>query len=155
MKALRIRIDSWTSSFRFPSFMVSYQPTLPVPPPSTIYGLISAARGRLTGPEDVSAGYLFFSKQSGKDLETIYELSNDLTAKSNVVTREFLYDCSLYLYLEDVSFLEYFKRPKYQLLLGRSMDIASVSEIKEVDLKEGHRGKFGHTAVLFGTPGAF
>lgn len=155
MRALRVKFDAWTSSFRFPSFMVSYQPTLPIPPPSTIYGLISAARGEPTGPDDISMGYVFLSEGKGKDLETVYELSTELSGKSNVITREILFDCTLYLYLEDLSFLRYFKRPAYQLLLGRSSDIASVSQIKEIELTERPNVRFGHTVVPFGTDGAF
>jgi CRISPR-associated protein Cas5t len=97
MKVLRIKIDGWTASFRYPGFISGFQPTLPVPPISTIYGLISAARGELTVPEDVSIGYVFDFESKTVDLETIYELSPGLSAKSNVVRREFLYNPELYL----------------------------------------------------------
>ena len=90
MKVLRIKVEGWTASFRYPGFISGFQPTLPVPPVSTIYGLISAARGEFTVPEDVSTGYVFDFESKAVDLETIYELSPGLSAKSNVVKREFL-----------------------------------------------------------------
>jgi len=96
MEALRIKIEGWTASFRYPGFISGFQPTLPVPPLSTVYGLISAAKGELVGPDDVSIGYVFESQSKAIDLEAIYELSPGLTAKSNVVKREFLFDAEMY-----------------------------------------------------------
>ena len=49
--------------------------------------------------------------------------------------REFHYNVELYLYLPD-EWKELFERPRYQLLLGRSSDVATVDEIKKVELEE-------------------
>ena len=78
MKVLRIKVEGWTASFRYPGFISGFQPTLPVPPVSTIYGLISAARGEFTVPEDVSTGYVFDFESKEVDIETIYELRKGL-----------------------------------------------------------------------------
>ena len=45
MKAFRIHITSWTASFRYPNLISGYQPSLVVPPLSTVFGLFSAAVG--------------------------------------------------------------------------------------------------------------
>src|SRR5690606_22660093 len=103
MKSLRILIEGWVSSFRYPAFISGFQPSLPVPPLSTIYGLISAARGDLVTPEDLSVGYIFTHRGRAVDLETIYELSG-LKGKSNVIKREFLVEPKIYLYLDDLSY---------------------------------------------------
>jgi CRISPR-associated protein Cas5t len=52
IEAVRVTITAYTASFRVPHF-VGYQLTLPVPPLSTIYGLISAAAGRWVLPQEV------------------------------------------------------------------------------------------------------
>ena len=62
MKFLRILIEGWTASFRYPTFISGFQPTLPVPPLSTIYGLLSAAKGDLVTPIDTSVGFVFESE---------------------------------------------------------------------------------------------
>jgi CRISPR-associated protein Cas5, subtype I-B/TNEAP len=155
MKVLRIKIEGWTASFRYPGFISGFQPTLPAPPISTIYGLISAARGKLTVPEDVSIGYVFDFESKAVDLETIYELSPGLSAKSNVVKREFLYNPELYLYLDKPDFEEYFRKPQYPLLFGRSGDLAKVSEIKQLELGEEAEKKLGKTILPFGIKGAY
>jgi len=155
MKVLRIKIEGWTASFRYPGFISGFQPTLPAPPISTIYGLISAARGELTVPEDVSIGYVFDFESKAVDLETIYELSPGLSAKSNVVKREFLYNPELYLYLDRLDFENYFRKPQYPLLFGRSGDLAKVSEIRELELAEEAGKRLGKTILPFGIKGAY
>jgi len=154
MKALRVLIDGWVTSFRYPAFISGFQPTLPVPPLSTIYGLISAAKGELVTPSDLSIGYVFKHQGKAIDLETIYELSG-LKGKSNVIKREFLVNPEIYLYLDNLDYMEYFKRPHYPLLLGRSTDLVTVSEIKEITLEKKSNVKLGKTILPFGTNGAF
>ncbi|ORX22454.1 type I-B CRISPR-associated protein Cas5 [Thermoanaerobacterium sp. PSU-2] len=150
MKVLRVHLVGWTASFRYPIFITGYQPTLPVPPVSTIYGLISAAKGDYVTPLNTKVGYVMRSEAKGVDLETIYMLSTDNSAKSNVYKREFLLNPDLYLYLTDLSFKEIFKKPEYPLLLGRSSDLMMVEEVKEVDLMQKHGNKrVGGTVVPF------
>jgi CRISPR-associated protein Cas5t len=142
MKAFRIKINSWTSSFRYPNLISGYQPTLEVPPVSTIMGLINAASGTYLKDREVELAYYFDFKIKTVDLETIYQIkANDKnfpenTVKSNIIQREFLYDCQLYLYLTDKELVYYFRQPAYQLLLGRSGDLAGIESIKEVELQE-------------------
>ncbi len=154
MKTIRVLIEGWVTSFRYPAFISGFQPTLPVPPLSTIYGLISAAKGELVTPDDLSVGYVFNHQGKAVDLETIYELSG-LKGKSNVIKREFLVNPKIYLYLTDLEYLDYFKRPHYPLLLGRSTDLVTIREIKEIDLEKRSNIKLGKTILPFGTNGAF
>ncbi len=154
MKVLRVKIRSWTASFRYPIFVAGLQPTLPMPPLSTIYGLISAAKGEIVTPEDTSVGYVFFYQSKAVDLETIYELEG-LKAKSNVANREFLYDNELYLYLTNLELESAFRQPFYPLLLGRSTELAMVEEIKEVELVEKINVKLGKTLIPFPRKGVY
>ncbi|PKP59985.1 MAG: type I-B CRISPR-associated protein Cas5 [Candidatus Altiarchaeales archaeon HGW-Altiarchaeales-1] len=154
MDVLRILIEGWTASFRYPSFISGYQPTLPSPPLSTIYGLISSAKGELVGPEDLCVGYVFDCESKAVDLETIYELSPNLHAKSNVIKREFLFNPKLHLYIKDLSYEQYFKKPYYSMLFGRSTDLAMVKEIKKIKLSERENINVGKTILPMELAGA-
>ncbi|MBM7854982.1 CRISPR-associated protein Cas5t [Desulfohalotomaculum tongense] len=134
MEVLRIVITAWTASFRYPIFIVGYQPSLPVPPLSTIYGIISAAAGRPMGPGDTAVGYYFRCKGKGTDIETIYEIGSNLKAKQNICRREILFEPELVLYITDTGLAENFRRPAHPLLLGRSGDLASVRSVEAVKL---------------------
>jgi len=154
MKVLRIKIRSWTASFRYPIFVTGLQPTLPMPPLSTIYGLISAVKGEIVTPEHTAVGYVFFYQAKSVDLETIYEIEG-LQAKSNVAKREFLYDNELYLYLTNLDLEDAFRRPFYPILLGRSTELAMIEEIKKIELFEKTNVKLGKTLIPFPTKGVY
>lgn len=155
MKYLRILIEGWTASFRYPAFISGFQPTLTVPPLSTIYGLLSAAKGELVTPDETNVGFVFDYDAKAVDLETIYELKGLKGNKSNVAKREFLFNPSLYLYTDDLEFKKYFKNPAYPILLGRSSDLAIISEIKEIEMEKKNNVKLGKTILPFGIEGAF
>ena len=155
MKFLRISVNGWTASFRYPALISGFQPTLPVPPLSTIYGLLSAIKGDLITPEDMDVGFIFSSESKSVDLETIYELKGLTQNKSNVIKREFLYNPKLYLYISDLSFKKYIKNPRYSISLGRSSDLAMINEVKEINLEKEKNVKLGKTILPFGTKGAY
>lgn len=146
-EATRIIIKSYTASFRVPHFH-GRQLSLGVPPPSTVFGLISAATGRwiLPGKNLPWIGYSFSYQARGEDLETIISYGKDGPSYKkgllvrNVFWREFLFDCELTLYLP-LGWEEYFRRPRFPLLLGRSQDVAYVAEIKNVKLAPATKGK--------------
>ncbi|HIC86790.1 MAG TPA: type I-B CRISPR-associated protein Cas5 [Aquificae bacterium] len=131
---IRVKLTSWTATFRYPTFQSGYQPTLSLPPLSTILGLLSAAKGDIVSLNDIEfIGYIFKSLGKGKDLEKTYMLGEKI--KSDVIKREILFNNTLYLYLPD-EWEKYFKKPRYQLLLGRSCDLVAVKEIKPVNLEK-------------------
>lgn len=139
-----------TASFRYPYFMLGYQPTFLVPPPSTVYGLLSAVKGDLITPNDVSMGYIFEYDAIFEDLESIYELEakNVLKAKSNILTRQQLFNVKLWLYISK-NLLESLKNPEYPIFLGRSTDLAVISDIKIVTLDKPNKVRIGKTCLPF------
>lgn len=156
MRVLRVHIVGWTASFRNPLFVSGFQPTLPLPPLSTIYGLLSAAKGDWVTPDDASIGFLFFSSGTAKDLETIYEFDKTrLIAKSNVYLREFLVEPELYIYTPELNLRKYLERPHYTLLLGRSTELVTVASIDEVDLIEVEKNLFKNTLIPFPMNGIY
>ena len=149
MKAMRVHIVGWTASFRNPLFISGFQPTLSLPPLSTLYGLLSAAKGDYVTPLDTSIAFVFHSQGKAVDIETVYEFGGGLIAKSNICRREFLFNPELYLYLPDLSFASYFERPHYPLLLGRSTELATVSDIRTVNLEITDKVEYGYTLLPF------
>lgn len=156
MKAYRIKISSWTSSFRYPNIISGFQPTLLVPPISTVLGILNACAGKYLVHNELSLGYYFEYGSKSVDLETIYQVELDSKnipknqVKSNVIRREFLFDNNLYLYLIDSELVEYIRHPYYSILLGRSSDLASIDFIDEIELqKVGNANKVKGQIVPF------
>ena len=141
MRVYRIKISSWTSSFRYPNIMSGFQPTMDVPPISTVLGIINSCAGEYQKFFDLKIGYYFEYEAKSVDLESIYMVETNKNVptnkvKSNVIKREFLYGCTLHIYLTDEGIVEYFRNPVYPVLLGRSSDLATIEEIKYLDLPE-------------------
>jgi CRISPR-associated protein Cas5t len=139
----RVDLSAWTASFRYPNLISGVQPTLDVPPLSTVLGLLNAAAGQyLTHKEGLEIGYYFEFAAKEYDLETIHAMGTTKegkpsnSGKSNVVKRQFLFDTKLSIYLTDKRLVDLFRQPYYQLLLGRSGDLATVEQINEVVLAE-------------------
>ena len=155
MKVLRVHITGWVSSFRNPLFISGFQPTLPLPPLSALYGLLTAAKGDWVTPHDAAIGFVFQSNGKAVDLETVYEFphkdnkNNLLKAKSNVNRREFLVQPELYLYTPDMWLKDALERPHYPLLLGRSSDLATVKSIEEVELERKTETTYCDTILPF------
>ncbi|RWZ90910.1 MAG: type I-B CRISPR-associated protein Cas5 [Hydrotalea sp. AMD] len=140
MELYTIDIRSWTASFRYPNLISGIQPTLEVPPLSTILGLINAAAGFYINYKELSIGYYFEYQGKEMDLETIYMIDNNKgkpknEAKSNVIKREFLFENLLRIYTTDEAIVNYLKYPVYPLVLGRMNDLASV-DVKGIHKKE-------------------
>ncbi len=142
MKQYRIKISSWTASFRYPNIISGYQPTLEVPPISTVLGLINAAAGKYLQHNYLKLGYYFDYEMKAVDLETIYQIAAhdkgypESVAKSNVINREFLFNCRLFLYTDNEEIINYLSHPYFSLLLGRSGDLATVYKPEERELTE-------------------
>ncbi len=139
MKVFRVHIQSWTASFRYPNLISGYQASLPVPPLSTLYGLISAAMGKYFYPREMDIGFVFIFKSRAQDLETIYQMRRSLSGiTANIITREFLVDNDLWLYTMNEEVARSFEKPYFPLVLGRSGDLATVRSIDalEVEIKK-------------------
>src|SRR5215203_101760 len=102
------------------------QPSLPLPPPSTVYGLVAAAAGHWIDPQECRLAYVFESNGEARDLETIYQFSRSSSAGSTVVLREWLTDWHLWLYFSERSWAECFDQPVFPLTLGRQQELAHV-----------------------------
>lgn len=144
MEIFQVDITSWTASFRYPNLISGFQPTLDVPPLSTVLGLINAAAGSYQKYTNTRIGYYFEYEAKCVDLETIYQIDSNAkgfatnNAKSNIIRREFLFNTFLRLYVSDEKIASFFRKPYYPLVLGRMNDLASANlkSIKKADLPE-------------------
>lgn len=153
MKLYRVLITAQTASFRYPNFISSNQLSIKAIPYSTIAGLVASATGN-DKLIDFKFSYIFRYQSSYVDLETIYkfEKKNNSVNNKNVVQdptfkREILYDCFLTLYFENENIANAFKSPIFQLLLGRSGDLARVVEVKEVEVVQSNKVILNGTIV--------
>jgi CRISPR-associated protein Cas5t len=158
--AIRIDLRAYTASFRVPG-MMGYQVTSPVPPPATVYGLLAAASGREITPEETWIAYRFEYEALAQDLEKIvgfFEGGPKWDKKLNAVntapiTRQFLYNPHLVLYLKPGRAAEAFRRPRFPLVLGRSQDVAYVDCHREVSLQTASsNAKISGVLLPFPTP---
>jgi CRISPR-associated protein Cas5t len=154
IQGVRIVLTSYTASFRVP-FSMGHQLTLPVPPLSTIFGLISAAAGRWVTPDEVEwLAYRCVYEGRANDLEAIYTVERpgpDQPARfvtRNIIQREFLALPRLILYLPP-KWGPAFRRPRYALLLGRTQDVAGTLSISPVELLPVSSGTAGGVLLPF------
>lgn len=158
MQAIRAVIRGQTASFRVPYF-IALQPSLPVPPPSTVRGIIHAIAGRWVDDLEWYA-YRFEYEAVFTDLEKLHKYrvgegvrtrqlgeavrqgTYSLAAErsrarydgTTIVRREGLYGACLYLYLPP-EWEGALRRPRAMLSLGRSQDLAAIEEVRAVELE--------------------
>lgn len=162
MRVLKVELEGLTTSFRYPHFLVGRQPSLSLPPPSTIYGHISSALGEFPAPESLRFGYSFRCAGKVDDLESQHlvrvssgkfkGIPKNLEGNINPTLREVLLFPKLTLYIApEESELDYylksFRSPRYPVALGRSQDLASYTLVKEIELEERESGYFEGTLL--------
>lgn len=143
MQVLRVTLESATACFRVPNINNSVQLTYPVPPPATIYGLLGAAVGSEIAPDRTQFAYSFRCESQFTDLirshmaYTRRKPAKDYTPKPYTV--EVLGDCWLVLYLTDLRLEGSLLRPRFPLRLGRTEDLATLTDLRLVDLEPAAR----------------
>ena len=69
ISALHVRFEGLTSSFRYPLTISGVQASAPVPPYSTILGMLSACAGKIITPKDTRIGFEFRAQSFDTELE--------------------------------------------------------------------------------------
>jgi CRISPR-associated protein Cas5t len=173
MKFIRIKASGCLNSFRQPDFH-TYHKTLPLPPKTTVAGMIGGALG--ISPKEVNDEWLkpnrfqigIVGKANGKanDLWQIrkyetkqiaaYNKGTESTPyKTAVIVRELLYASKFLLYLtfqEEKDFELVFEKlhnPSWALSLGREDELIKIDEIKQIDLSEQEDIFFQDTVLPF------
>lgn len=162
MRVLKVVMEGITTSFRYPHFMLSIQPSFAMPPPATIYGHICSTLGEWVEPDGLAFAYHFTVQGSAQDLEHIHVLSAStgklpgsqhpkvLEGNINPFTREVLFRPRLVLYLNRPEWEPAFRSPRYPVVLGRSQDLCWYSSVSVTDLAEREQVYFEHTLLPYG-----
>lgn len=146
LKLLNVKIRGWTATFRLPFLYSGTGLTSPVPPYSTILGMIGNIAAREIYPSDVGRiGYIFQSDGTAMDLERTvrFNLKNNTfqpnmgKRKYGIVNRQFHVNPRLDLYIENLELAEVFEKPNNPPALGRSQDVCWIETTKEGE----YRGK--------------
>lgn len=150
MKALRITVEGIFTSFRYPHFVQGVHPTFEMPPPATIYGHICSTVGEFIPPNYTRFAYHFRYETKLLDYEHLHFFGDD-GAKMNPFNRELLYNPRLTLYLDQPDLMPYFLSPHYAVVLGRSQDLMTYTDIKVVELEKVAQAFYEHTLVSLTT----
>ncbi len=146
LKLLNVKIRGWTATFRLPFLYSGTGLTSPVPPYSTILGMIGNIAAREMHPKDVGRiGYIFQSDGAAMDLERTvrFNLKNNTfqpntgKSKHGIVNRQFHVNPRLDLFIENLELAETFESPKNPPALGRSQDVCWIETTREGE----YRGK--------------
>jgi CRISPR-associated protein Cas5t len=159
MKILHTTIKAWTATFRLPLLYSGAGLTSPLPPYSTLLGLIGAVVGREIKFDETDIGYIFRSSGTAFDLETTHRLLMDngklkYQKDTSISKRQFHISPILDLYLTNTSYKKYFKYPASSPCMGRSQDLAWITNVEEIELENVEKGNVKGTLVPFPEPNA-
>ena len=163
MRVIKVEAEGFTTSFRYPFFMVGRQPTFEMPPPATIYGHICSAVGDWIDPASVQFAYWFdHAGNKYEDLEHFHstavaprstfqwrgtKVTKNVETEMQPVRREFLYQPRLVLYITNLALAAAFRSPRYAVVLGRSQDLFTYTRVAEIDLLEADRAYVERTLL--------
>ena len=161
MKLLHVHLSGWTATFRLPLLYSGTGLTSPLPPYSTLIGLIGSLAGREIQPDETRIGFIFCSEGYAVDLETTFRLKIDKSSKRlkthkerGIAKRQFHIRPSLDLYLDNLSLQSVFEYPANPPCLGRSQDVAWIDVVEIVEAEPVEEGIIQGTLVPFPEPDA-
>ncbi|MBP2173202.1 CRISPR-associated protein Cas5 [Methanococcus voltae] len=154
MKLLHIQFQAYTSTFKMPNINSGTMISCPVPPYSTIVGIISSCLGRELKKDETKIGFKYSYEHKGSDLEKTHRLKYDngilkQNPDTSVTTREFHIKPILDIYLSNLDLKKYFLNPIWTPSLGRSQDMAWITKIEEIDVEPTESGKIKATLIPF------
>jgi len=161
MRVLKIVAEGLTTSFRYPHFMQGIHPTFEMPPPATIYGHICSALGEWVSPNDLAFAYHFTHAGKFDDVEHIHVVAGSsgklpgttlpkvLEGAVNPFKRQMLFRPRLVLYVNKPEWESSFRSPRYPVVLGRSQDLFSYTQIEVIDLETSAEAYFEHTLAPY------
>jgi CRISPR-associated protein Cas5t len=161
VKLLHVRIEGWTATFRLPLLYSGTGLSAPVPPYSTLLGLIGSLAGREVSASEARIGYEFQSQGLALDLERTTRLMMEkkthrlrLQPERGIAKRQFHVRPRLDLYLDKLEFRSVFESPENPPCLGRSQDVAWVTTVEEVEAESAKEGYIRGTLIPFPEPNA-
>lgn len=171
MRVLKVVAEGITTSFRYPHFIQEIHPTFEMPPPATIYGHISSTLGKWFDPQGVHFAYHFTFSGKVDDIEHIHICSTKpenwpnrkrmqeagwsypISVGGSIIPfhRQLLFQPRLTLYINRPEWEQAFHSPCYPVVLGRSQDLFTYTNISLVELEEVPFAYFEHTLLPYST----
>jgi len=162
MRVVKIIAEGFTTSFRYPHFMLGVQPTYEMPPPATLYGHIASALGQWFDPKGVQFALRFTYAKKVADVENTIlltpstgqlafnrKLPKILEGTVNPFKREILFFPRLTLYINRPEWETSFKHPRFAVCLGRSHDLVTYRSISIVELEPAKKYYLEHTLLPY------
>lgn len=138
-KVLEIQFSGWTATPRLPFVLSGNALCMPVPPYSTILGIIGCCLGRFVSPGEVKVGFRYLYDTVSLDIETRRRLQFDgkkiknHDKGSDAYIREFHTNPCLTIWIDRLDWISFFESPVGTPALGRSQDLL---QVKKVCIKE-------------------
>ena len=164
MTAVRVELTAPTTSFRYPHFLVGRHPTFDMPPPATIYGHVCSACGELLPRDAFRFAYRFTYQAKASDLEHLHmaeikqsgtyslrgnKYPNNLQATVTPLERDFLFGVQMTLYVDNPALADAFRQPYYAVGIGRSQDLATYTDVAQVELQPADAGYVDNTLLPY------
>lgn len=153
MIAVRAKLRGLTSSVRVPFILSGTQLALPLPPYTTLMGLLSCCAGRTLLAEEVRVGFTYQHAGENVDVaETWQRLEADpatgrLKAKPETAIGQRGFhaepDLDLFVVAEDAP--RWIANPRGVTVLGRSQDLMSIGQVTQVELTPTDAGRLRGT----------
>lgn len=160
-KCVHATIRALTSTFRVPLVVSGKSLCAPVPSYSTILGFLGCCAGREVSPKELRIGFEYSwgnepsTNFAGLDMETThrFELKNNRLKPhpkgSSIRYYEFHISPVLELFVDNLEFLNYLRKPDGIPKLGRSQDIAWIEKVEIVKVCKKKSGVVGTTLMPF------
>lgn len=145
MRVLKVIAEGMVSSFRYPHFVQQVQISFEMPPPATIYGHICGVVGDYIDPALTQFAYCFTYERKFMDFEHLHFFAKE--AKMAPFNRELLFRPQLTLYLSNVELKAAFLQPQNAVVLGRSQDLMTFVDVREVELQRADQAFFSNTLL--------
>jgi CRISPR-associated protein Cas5t len=132
-----------------------------MPPPATIYGHVCSVLGEWFDPSDVQFAYHFTYEGECDDVEHIHVLSPEggklpgtkipkvLGGAVNPFKRKLFFKPRLTLYLNKPEWADKLRSPQYAVVLGRSQDLFTYTNISVIELERAEHAYFEHTLAPY------
>jgi CRISPR-associated protein Cas5t len=160
LKLLHAHICGWTATFRLPLLYSGTGLSSPLPPYSTLLGLLGSLAGREISHDETRVGFVFQSNGTAIDRESLKRLKIDSAGrldtqpKPNNRMTQFHIRPRLDLYLDNTGFRRFFDEPQNPPCLGRSQDVAWIKSVSEIEVEPVQQGLIRGTLVPFPQIGA-
>jgi CRISPR-associated protein Cas5t len=167
MKVLRVELQGHINSFRVPQ-LHTYQKTLPLPPKTTIVGLLGAALGVSEGdiPKLLEALQVSviarepetwgFAKDLWRYLKFMGGTMKATTTEGrDIVVRELLYRPAYWIYLTSqepqtlTAISQALSDPAWALTLGREDELVLIQSVEEIELEPTEMLSFQNTILPY------